>query len=193
MWVFQPLWTSVQTSNEPLSILTSLEAFADTWGPIWEVPASEFFSNYIKQINVATGFIRRNGDQSDSPIKGAVPCHWFHSPGTVPLQHPGDYRRDPIQRGDKLLIGGLDDSTLKVREQCSFTLDDLERYFGHYMTPLGTKPSVWSTSERQVGFSVSQYVGITVTGTQKGCLVQHRNRQSGTNGSSNQGEPILIS
>jgi hypothetical protein len=35
------------------------------------------------------------------------------------------------------------------------------------MFPLGTVASSWAFDERQVGFSASQYVGITVLGTQK--------------------------
>jgi hypothetical protein len=48
-----------------------------------------------------------------------------------------------------------------------YKLDDLERDFGLHMTPLGTSASSWALDERQVGFSASQYVGVTLVGTQK--------------------------
>jgi Ubiquitin-2 like Rad60 SUMO-like len=170
VWVFQPLWTSSQVSTEPLSILTSLEAFADTWGPIWAIPAGESAPDYIKQINVGTGIICRN--DVHFPMENTVSCHWYSSPRAAILQ---DKIELWIRRDTKMLIGGRGDPTLKVNKLCTFTLDNLERDFGLNMTPLGTKPSTWSVSERQGGFSFSQNgVGIIATGTQKRlpCITQ---------------------
>ncbi|PMD40273.1 hypothetical protein L207DRAFT_582488 [Hyaloscypha variabilis F] len=164
VWVFRPLWATSETTTEPVSVLTSVMALADTWGPIWEIPAGEDHPDFIKQINVGTGFICGNG--THSPTNNTVSCHWYPTPGTRNLLRPEV--QFLIPRDAKLLIGAASHSILQANESCPFTLDDLERDFGLNMTPLGTKPSVWSTSERQGGFSVSQYgVGITAKGIQK--------------------------
>jgi len=168
VWVFQPLWVvSTNLDSGPLSILTSIAAFADTWGPIWEVAVGEYYPNYIRQLNVSTGLICRAQTDTECPIKNAIPCHWFNSSGIIPLSSPFEYDETLIERGRQLLIGGLPPTSLQVNEKCSFTMDDLEREYGLHMTPLGTNESSWSLQERQVGFSASQYVGISVAGTQK--------------------------
>jgi len=170
VWTCQPLWTEPKDSkalNRPLSILTSIEAFADTWGPIWEVSAGKDYPNHIRQLNVSTGLICRAENDMKCPVEDAVPCHWFSSSGLIPLPLSQDHDNTLIRRSQKLLISGLPSSALGINEVCSYKLDDLERHYGLQMAPLGTVASSWAFNERQVGFSASQYVGITVQGTQK--------------------------
>lgn len=169
VWIFQPLWIEPKDykPSNPISILTSVEAFADTWGPIWEVSAGEYLPNYIRQLNVSTGLICRVQASLGCAIENAIPCHWFNSSGIIPLPSPWDYDNALIRRNQKLLIGGLASSSLTINGACSYKLDDLESHYGLHMTPMGTAASSWVMSERQVGFSASQYVGITLAGIQK--------------------------
>lgn len=170
VWTCQPLWTEPKVSealNRPLSILTSIKAFADTWGPIWEVSAGEYYPNHIRQLNVSTGRNCRAEDEMKCPIEDVVPCHWFSSSGLIPLPLSQTHDNTLIQRSQKLLISGLPSWALGINEACSYKLDDLESHYGLQMTPLGTVASSWAFDERQVGFSASQYIGITVLGTQK--------------------------
>lgn len=170
VWTCQPLWAEPEVSeavNRPLSILTSIEAFADTWGPIWEVSAGEDYPNHIRQLNVSTGFICRAEDEMKCPVEDAVPCHWFKSSALIPLPLSQNHDNTLIRRSQKLLISGLRSWALGINDACSYKLDDLERHYGLQMAPLGTVASSWAFDERQVGFSAAQYVGITVLGTQK--------------------------
>jgi hypothetical protein len=170
VWTFQLLWVVTRDSHlldRPLSILTSIEAFADTWGPIWKVPAGKHFPNCIRQLNVSTGWICRTENAMSCSIEGATPCHWFNSSGGLPLPLPQDCDSALIRENQKLLIGGLNNSSLETNETCSYQLNDLETGYGLYMTPLGTATSSWTMSERQVGVSASQYIGVTLLGTQK--------------------------
>ncbi|PVH70398.1 hypothetical protein DL98DRAFT_521650 [Cadophora sp. DSE1049] len=170
VWTCQPLWAEPKVSesmNRPLSILTSIEAFADTWGPIWEVSAGEYYPNHIRQLNVSTGLICRAEDEMKCPVKDAASCHWFKSSGLVPLPLSLEHDTTLIPRSHKLLISGLPSRALGINNACSYKLDDLERHYGLQMVPLGTVASSWAFDERQVGLSASQYVGVTVMGTQK--------------------------
>lgn len=168
IWTFKPLQKLPKNSKpSPISILTSIDAFADTWGPVWEVSADEEFPDHIRQLNVSTGLICRAESSTNSPIDGAVACHWFNSSGLIPLPSEQELDSTLIRRSQKLLIGGLSDWCLKTNQTCSYKLDDLERDYGLYMSPLGTSASNWIYDERQIGLSASQYVGISVLGTQK--------------------------
>ena len=170
VWVFQPLWTAPEKSrlsDKPISILTTIESLADTWGPVWEVSAGLSFPNYIRQLNLSTGLICKARTEFECPIEGAIPCHWFNSSGMIPLPSPMDYDNCLIRKNSRLLIGGLWDTTLTRNRACSYKLDDLERDYGLRMTPLGTSPSWWAFDQRQIGFSASHYLGITAAGTQK--------------------------
>ncbi|KAH7357300.1 hypothetical protein BKA65DRAFT_225077 [Rhexocercosporidium sp. MPI-PUGE-AT-0058] len=171
VWVFQPLWTMLedkQSQSSQLTILTSREAFADTWGPMWEVSAGQEHPDYVRKLIVSTGVICRVRTQTKFPALGPIRCHWFGDAKLFPTLKPGDNAHDVfIKKSRKLLIGGLPDIAFGANKACTYKLDDLERDFGLRMTPLGTSASAWAVDERQIGFSASQYVGITFVGTQK--------------------------
>ncbi|KAK0101072.1 hypothetical protein ONS96_006300 [Cadophora gregata f. sp. sojae] len=177
VWTFQLLWNVERDSfAAPLSILTTFRALAETWGPIWLVSAGNDHSDYYKQINIGTGRIVRVTQDAPCPIEGAVSCHWL--PGSplpryciVELQESA-----LIPKTQKLLIGANFLPALGINPKCTYSLYDLERDYGLCMSPLGTMAGSWAYDERQVGFTASQYIGISVMGTQKKvpCITQKR-------------------
>lgn len=78
----QPVWafTSSQWVNEqPLHLTTTMETFADIWGPLWkgkdpEDPTLNLFSSYVVGGGVIVPW------QPDEPCQlldaGEVLCHW---------------------------------------------------------------------------------------------------------------------
>jgi hypothetical protein len=181
VWVFE-LW---ETKRDPqlhgdgsppgkpqqLSILTDMEAFADLWGPVWAVPAGD---NAVQQYNVSKGFIARVRDGAGVKIDGAVNCHWYSwasvNGGEAKIQPtPAKFGKDKgtedfsIPKGRRLCIG----ASLRLNKTCSYTLDEYESEYAQTMVPLGTNETVWRPDTRTIGFSAAQYIGITVSGTQK--------------------------
>jgi hypothetical protein len=170
VWVFRPLWafqTQLEVSDKSLAVLTSIQAFADTWGPIWQVSADVAHPNHIQHINVSTGLICRVQTESKCPVKDAIPCHWVDGPGRIPLVSAVPDEGSLIDKTAMLLIGALGVPPLCSNTACPYTFNDLETDFGLETAPLGTHESSWSLDARQIGISASQYVGISVSGTQK--------------------------
>ncbi|CAG8972511.1 hypothetical protein HYALB_00001203 [Hymenoscyphus albidus] len=176
VWTFQPFSRDSLKLGPPISILTSIEAFANTWGPLWEVPAGEDFPNHIRRLNVATGYISRAEPGTECQIEDAVACHWFESSDVAPRPYEQAHESTPIERNQRMVIGASNYSALTTNKTCTYKLDDLEREYGLHMSPLDTSASSWTYDERQVGFSASQYIGITVLGTQKKlpCVTQNQ-------------------
>ncbi|KAH8755612.1 hypothetical protein F5882DRAFT_482064 [Hyaloscypha sp. PMI_1271] len=161
-------------SSQQLSILTDMEDFADLWGPVWTVPAGD---NAVQQYNVSKGFIARvrDGAGDDShDIDGAVNCHWYSwasvNGGEAKIQlTSAKFSKDKgtedfsIPKGRRLCIG----ASLRLNKTCSYTLDEYESEYAQTMVPLGTTETVWRLDTRTIGVSAAQYIGITVSGTQK--------------------------
>ena len=157
-----------------MSVLTTCRALAETWGPTWLVPAGNSHPEYYRQITIGTGRIIRSNEDTTNSIDGAVSCHWEF--GTSPPRTFTDNLPESalIPKRMKILIGGMSKSALETNHKCTYTLDNLERDYGLYMSPLGTMASSWTYNERQVGLTASQYIGISVMGTQKKvpCITQ---------------------
>ncbi|KAK4212739.1 ubiquitin family-domain-containing protein [Rhypophila decipiens] len=87
VWVFEfrtknQVW---ETDNKRLGILTRIEDFADIWGPVYAIYASQ--SHMIRQYNVSKGIIRRESGKRPIMIRGnnkepatrhAIRCHWHN-------------------------------------------------------------------------------------------------------------------
>lgn len=149
VWVFRagvdlpPLQNKGQ---KQVSILTTIDALADIWGPVWAEATDEGSSNEkparIKKYHVSKGVIRRIREGPESAVPGQVKCHWY--------SWTEDYRRRfstlftrtedlPMAVGDKLLIG----SELRVNQECRYTLQEYEMNYGDAMRNSGPKPSKW--------------------------------------------------
>ncbi|KAH8784472.1 hypothetical protein BGZ57DRAFT_757547, partial [Hyaloscypha finlandica] len=157
--------------SQQLSILTDMEDFADLWGPVWTVPAGD---NAVQQYNVSKGFIARVRGGAGGNIGGPVNCHWYSwasvNGGEAKIQPTlAKFGKDKgtedfsIPKGWRLRIG----ASLRLNKTCSYKLDEYESEYAQTMVPLGTTETVWRPDTRTIGFSAAQYIGITVSGTQK--------------------------
>jgi hypothetical protein len=155
---------SRKEESRRLSCLTSMEDFADIWGPVWSIPAQRGSLSFIQQYNVSKGFIARVDNKSWSEANNIVECHWYSwaSFSRKPTQTAAS-TANYISRTDRLLIG----ATLHLNPDCPYTLNDYENDYADGMEPLGTSEDAWRLETRALGFSAGQYVGINVTGTQK--------------------------
>jgi hypothetical protein len=155
VWVFRlsldeaQSFATEQSLKPKLSILTTIEALADIWGPVW----AESISNKgdstlqptrVKKYHVAKGCVRRVPGRDPLP-SGAILCHWY--------DWAGEYRRRfsrllsgqtakeemTMSWDDKLVIG----TEISPNQSCEFDLGDFESSYRHLMRDIGPKPSAW--------------------------------------------------
>ena len=141
------------SAKKKLSILTTIDALSDIWGPVWAEASNKnnglvtsSGSTQVIKYHVAKGCIRRVrvGDSPSRP--GTVECHWF--------SWADDYRRrfsriisSPFRTTedltmlleDRLLIG----TEMTVKRDCDFTLQEYEMNFSDMIRESGPKPSTW--------------------------------------------------
>ena len=153
-------------STERLLILTTIEDFADIWGPVWAVRSDQGAPSSIQYYQLARGVIYPDDLVKESQHKGAVRCHWTSS---------SDFQR---RREMNVLWGGtwgsftsdallLIGATFRENSNCRYTLNDFEHAYGHKMTTLGTKrPGVELDTISGV-LSVSKVIGISGQATAK--------------------------
>ncbi|KAE8445349.1 hypothetical protein EG329_013471 [Mollisiaceae sp. DMI_Dod_QoI] len=149
-----------------LSILTHVTDFADTWGPIWTVPAAGGMFGRVQQYNIGRGIIRPIDDQSKSTLtNGVVRCHWSNPSFKIKDEGSSTFTNSPRSLGpdDRLLIG----AALEENNNCRYTLAHYEQDYGQDMGYLGTISDRWSLDARSLGFSAGQYINLTASGTQK--------------------------
>ncbi|KAI0145139.1 hypothetical protein GGR57DRAFT_480907 [Xylariaceae sp. FL1272] len=155
VWVFRvrreprdPRYAPARSAmKKDLSVLTTIDAFADIWGPVYaEVVSADILSvaeARIKKYNVAGGCIRRvPGNHSDAIVK----CHWFSWMGekrrkmsrlfTAPQTRTEDAT---MSVADKLLIG----ASLDTNGGCTFSLNEYELTYYANIGESGPKPSSW--------------------------------------------------
>lgn len=140
-----------------------MEDLADIWGPVYTVPSS---AGRVKYYGVSKGVICRVKSKEDTPLGQAIHCHYFsrlsffRRKASRLLQGGDDLELD---KNDLLLIGaGFRDNL-----NCRYTRSAFVGEMKPKMTVLGTKESVWKTDTRSVAFTLSKYLGVTVSGTQK--------------------------
>ncbi|KAI1840949.1 hypothetical protein JX266_012885 [Neoarthrinium moseri] len=156
VWAFDVHVRADQAAKNPnresnkLSILTTIDALADIWGPVYaEVahsgsPAGQ--PTLVKKYNVSKGCIRRVPDRASSPNAGIFKCHWY-SWAEEQRRRLARFFVEPITGSqdltmsldDKLLIG----TEMTTNPACTFTLQEYEMNFGDLLTELGPKPSTW--------------------------------------------------
>ncbi|KAI0869680.1 hypothetical protein GGS24DRAFT_146278 [Hypoxylon argillaceum] len=130
-----------------LSILTTIDLFADIWGPIYAETVGadnqSVVDARIQKYNVGGGCIRRvPGSQSDTVVK----CHWFswmaekRRKMSRLFSAPQNRTRDlTMSMADKLLIG----ANLDPNEGCTFSLKEYELSYHEAIGEAGPKPSSW--------------------------------------------------
>ncbi|EON67648.1 hypothetical protein W97_06791 [Coniosporium apollinis CBS 100218] len=158
VWVFRagvnlPPNLPQDKNQKKLSILITIDALADIWGPVWAEVADQGIVGEgltrIKKYHVSKGVIRRVREGPESTIPGAVKCHWY--------SWTQDYRRRfstlltktkdlSMALHDKLLIGG----DIRVNPGCTYTLQEYETDYGDLISNLGSKPSTWKLDSAAV-------------------------------------------
>ncbi|CAG9950033.1 unnamed protein product [Clonostachys rosea f. rosea IK726] len=127
--------TTAGGAKEPLSILTTIDALSDIWGPVYAEAIHQDSSTEkpyrVKKYNVSKGCIRplpRQSTYSD----GYVKCHWYS------WQRSSD--DDPtMSLDDKLLIG----TEMTIKPDCTFNMTEYEMNYGNAIYAAGPKPSTW--------------------------------------------------
>jgi Ubiquitin family len=151
VWVFRvgvnlaPLLLGGKNQKK-LSILTTINALADIWGPVWgEAVDQGSASNQpvrIKKYHVSKGCIRRVREGTASTVPGAVACHWYSWTEEGRRRFSELFARtEVIYMGlnDKLLIG----TAVSVKPGCTYTMQEYEMNYGDIIRGLGPKPSTW--------------------------------------------------
>lgn len=151
--------------HQPASILTTIQEFADIWGPVYAIPDS-VHPGKIQQYNVSKGIIRTDGKRS--PLRNAVKCHWYNERSwKLSWQRMGRrIRHQPeslLSPDDLLLIGDI----MIEKEQCTYTLDEFEESYGNMLTELGTRESEWRWDTRGASIGIGGSLRISVFGTQR--------------------------
>jgi hypothetical protein len=120
VWVFQTVEEAPLRSEEALYVSTTLDDFADVFGPVWQTNESKSSSTVLK-YNVGKGFIipwTRFG-RDPIPLEGEVFCHWTED--VDDLEGAENFPRSY----DRLLIGA---STYLTRNpRCSTTTSTFTR------------------------------------------------------------------
>ena len=147
----------------PKAVLTRMEDLADAWGPVYGVPST---SGRVKYYAVSKGVIYPVRATSISNTKAVVECH-YTSELSFFIKSKGanlSIGKDlSLARDDWLLIG----AGLQENSQCNYKISDFWAEFGLQLPVLGTHESVWRTDSRVLTLSLSKYVGVTISGSQK--------------------------
>lgn len=173
VWVFRCSVGSLKSFSlkddlrPELSILAHIEEFADIWGPVWSMPSDKGPPGSVRQRNVSKGVICRV-DEAETQKGKPVRCHWY-SWGQFQMRRANRFlslsKPLYLQQDDLLLIG----TRFRNNQDCTYTLDQTERDYGHEMGVLGGECAAWELDfdSRNVSFSFSKVVGFAVSGTQK--------------------------
>lgn len=121
VWVFHYGLTngSSASSNVKLYLSTSIEAFADTWGPVWKVSRKNSIGNAVLRYSVAIGAIipwTRILEREPEALPEEAFCHW-----TCSDEDDSDLEMSPtidIQKHPLLLIGGAPKLTISPNTEC---------------------------------------------------------------------------
>ncbi|KAK1772804.1 hypothetical protein QBC33DRAFT_30359 [Phialemonium atrogriseum] len=175
VWIFRQIHEHgprVLDDSKPLPILTTMETFADVWGPVWTEPVEGSTSGEILRYHVSKGVIHRVETDTLPRYDGAATCHWESWPEyhyrRVTRGIKDVFRNDAkapttLKWDDMLLIGSL----LEQHESCRYSPSDFQHDSNSAFYVLGTKPSTWTTDSRSFAVSFSKLVGLAMSGTQK--------------------------
>jgi hypothetical protein len=163
-------------ATSKLSILTTIDALADLWGPV----CAELVNNdasasqppRIKKYNVAKGCIRRVPDKAGSSGSGPVKCHWY---SWTEVQRRRLSRFFTGQQAgaedltmsldDKLLIG----TEMTANPECTFSLQEYEMNYNDIIREAGPKPSTWRFDGVAVALQLAapKFVTLQIEGQTK--------------------------
>ncbi|CAG9977814.1 unnamed protein product [Clonostachys byssicola] len=154
VWVFeiQSRRTSPQQqlqqggTKETLSILTTIDALSDIWGPVYAEAIHQDSSAEkpyrVKKYNVSKGCIRplpRQAVSSDAYVQ----CHWYswaeEQRRRFSNLFSGRSNYPTMSLDDKLLIG----TEMTVKPDCTFNMTEYEMNYGNAIYAAGPKPSTW--------------------------------------------------
>ncbi|CAH0054222.1 unnamed protein product [Clonostachys solani] len=180
VWVFevQSRSTSPQRqlqqggSKEPLSILTTIDALSDIWGPVYAEAIPQDSSaekpHRVRKYNVSKGCIRPLSRQPVSS-DGYVKCHWYSWAEEQRRRFSSLFSgrsKDPtISVDDKLLIG----TEMTVKPDCTFNMTEYEMNYGNAIYAAGPKPSTWSFDGVAVSLELAapKFVMLQIKGKAK--------------------------
>lgn len=152
-------------ANRPLSILTTIAALSDIWGPVWGEAVDDGSSGtqprLIKKYHVSKGCIRRVKEGSDPRVPGAVRCHWYNWKDDQRRRFSNLFSRSEellMSVGDKLLIG----AELTIKRSCDYTLQEFEMNYGSQICDLGPRASSWKFDGGAVALQVAAPKIITI-------------------------------
>ncbi|CAG9950032.1 unnamed protein product [Clonostachys rosea f. rosea IK726] len=180
VWVFeiQSRRTSAQQqlrqggAKEPLSILTTIDALSDIWGPVYAEAIHQDSSTEkpyrVKKYNVSKGCIRplpRQSTYSD----GYVKCHWYSWAEEQRRRFSNLFSgrsQDPtMSLDDKLLIG----TEMTIKPDCTFNMTEYEMNYGNAIYAAGPKPSTWKFDGVAVSLELAapKFVMLQIKGKAK--------------------------
>lgn len=152
--------TSPVIESNKLSVLTTMDVFADVWGPVWSVEV-DGDPKRVWHYNLPRGCIVPTTSSDTSPPRGITICHWNASP--APYLHPPGGTGIKMDKDQLLLIG----SRLRVNKHCDYTLSQYTQDCGSKMEILGTAPETWGLDTLNVGITVGQIGTFACNGVVK--------------------------
>ncbi|KAI1377583.1 hypothetical protein F4677DRAFT_41307 [Hypoxylon crocopeplum] len=165
-----PSASEVGVAKGKLSILTTIDALADIWGPVYaEVAGHEASANHltrVKKYNVSKGCIRRVSDRTASLNPGGiVKCHWYSWAEEQRRRLSNLFSRSSaggegltMSLDDRLLIG----TEMSIKHDCTFSLQEYEMNFGDVIRESGPKPSTWRFDGVAVSLQIAAPKVITL-------------------------------
>ena len=114
------------SSDAKLYPSTSIEAFADIWGPIWKVSPKGSTENVVLRYNVGLGAIfpwTKSLEREPEKLADEAFCHWIQS--TEIGSHEETTRTINGQENPLLLIGGAPKVTISPNMECCADLVSL--------------------------------------------------------------------
>ena len=148
------------SSDSKLYLSTSIEAFADLWGPVWEVLSPGEPDNTILRYNVGSGAIiswPKSSQTEPEALLDEALCQWSFSADDI-----ASSKAIILSLHPRLLIGGARTATMSTNPKCPSTTDSILGALRHQnrLKPWGTSaPQKYKASEiitLQVGYSAVQ-------------------------------------
>ncbi|VUC33094.1 unnamed protein product [Clonostachys rosea] len=159
-------------AKEPLSILTTIDALSDIWGPVYAEALHQDSSAEkpyrVRKYNVSKGCIRPLSRQS-ATSDGYVKCHWYswseEQRRRFSTLFSGRSKEPTMSLDDKLLIG----TEMTVKSDCTFSLTEYEMNYGNAIYGAGPKPSTWKFDGVAVSLELAapKFVMLQIKGKAK--------------------------
>lgn len=127
-------------ASQPLYLRTTIEAFADVWGPVWKTnPINQ--PKTVIRFNAGLGFIvpwSRPVDTDPAPLHDEIHCHWTADEDAIPSAN-GSVPDTPYQN---YLIGGVAPS-VTTNADCPLSAEFKTYHMrcNGYLKPFGTRES----------------------------------------------------